>query len=349
MWRWITLFVSNQASYKLLVFGYLFLGSGFVFVGFLSVNWLDKVPSLTRVIDLFPQQIISFTAMGSGQGVQPNQLAGTLLWLFPVALGLSASQFVNRQRLVWVVTGLLGCTFLGILILSQSRGGWLGGITGIGMFLWLIAFVPSSSHWYSRMRTGWPILVTVIVVLALFISGPATLAQMWIDPPDQTAVGNLGTLTFRQEVWVWAMQAIQDFSVSGTGLGSFRAVVHRLYPIAIPVTYDIAHAHNVFLQIALDMGLPGLIFYLTTIIIYIVMGWQVIRHGQSDSIKIFVVSLIASQIGFHVYGLVDAIAVGAKPGLLFWIQLGLMSSSWRISKQMGSEQEGWVISTSTID
>ena len=332
IWRWITLFVINKASHQLLIFGYLLIGAGFVGIGFLSVDWLDKVPSLTRIINLFPQQIISFTAIGSGQGVQPNQLAGTLLWLFPVAFGLATSQFLNRQRGLAVGTGLLGCVFLGILVLSQSRGGWLGGLAAFGISLWLIAFITPSSNWYSKMRWGWPVLVGSSLILLLIVVGPTALGQVWIDPPDETAVGNLGTITFRQEVWIWALQAIHDFSFTGTGLGSFRAIVHRLYPIAIPVTYDIAHAHNVFLQVALDIGLPGLIFYLSTIGIFMWMGWQVIRLGKSVSIKMFAVGLLASQIGFHVYGLVDTISLGAKPGLLFWMQLGLMWSTWQLAE-----------------
>ncbi|MEM8862229.1 MAG: O-antigen ligase family protein [Chloroflexota bacterium] len=329
VWRWITLHVRNAAGQMLLILGLLIIGSGFIGIGFLSVDWFDKVPALTSVVNLFPQQIISFTAIGSGQGVQPNQLAGILLWLFPFTVALSISQYIVQNRIYGIGTAIIAFVFLNILILSQSRGGWLGGMVAVCAMIWLSAFIVPVTSWYAKFRLLWPIIITSALLIIIFSIGPSALYNVWIDPPEQTAVGDLGTISFRQEVWRWALIAIHDFPITGTGLGSFRAVAHRIYPIGIPLNYDIAHAHNVFLQVALDLGLLGLIFYLGTIYIYFWMGWRIIQNGTNISVKLIVIGLMASQFGFHFYGLVDAIALGAKPSFLFWIQIGLMGTIWR--------------------
>ncbi len=43
------------------------------------------------------------------------------------------------------------------------------------------------------------------------------------------------------------------------GLNTFREVVFLIYPIGVSPTYNLGHAHNFFLQTALDFGVPGLI------------------------------------------------------------------------------------------
>jgi putative inorganic carbon (HCO3(-)) transporter len=324
-WRLIALYFKNGAAIKLLVGGYLLFGFVMVAIGFLAVDWLDKIPAISLIVNVFPQQVLSFTSIGSGTGIQPNQLAGTVLWLFPISFSVSWILLKRnpKQYLSTYISLVFSVVLVIILVLSQSRSAWLGGLSAIGVGLWLASLGLPHSHWYRPMRFILPCLAVICIVALFGVIGSTQLLDFWINPPSDTAIGNLGTLSFRKEVWTWAIQAVQDFSFTGTGLGSFRQVVHRLYPIAIPVTYDIAHAHNIFLQVALDFGLPGLIFYLGLLGIYFYIGLQAIYSSQTY--RTLSIGLITAQFGFHVFGLTDAIAIGAKPSLLFWILIGLMT------------------------
>ena len=108
------------------------------------------------------------------------------------------------------------------------------------------------------------------------------------------------------------------------GLGSFRQVVLRLYPITVYPNPDIAHAHNLFLQVALDTGLPGLCAYVSLLLIAIRVCWQRQRGPGADAA--LARGTLAALIAVHVFGLADAIAPGAKPGLLYWWLLGLSAA-----------------------
>ena len=322
VWRTIVLHFKNKSSLVILLAAFITLGTAFVAIGFLAVDWLDKIPAISAIVSLFPQQIISFSAIGSGNGVQPNQLAGTILWVFPVSMLSGIALWQGEKRPLSLSVLFLSLILIGILVLSQSRGGWLGGLSALGMGLWLATFGLPASHWAKPGRFLLPISICVAGGIFAMIAGPSEVVNLWIDPPDASLVGDLGTLSFRQEVWTWSIQAIQDFSFTGTGLGTFRRVAHRLYPIAIPITYDIAHAHNIFLQVALDVGIPGLIFYLGLIGLFFYNGIQMLVNNPQA--KTVVIGLLMAQIGFHFYGLVDAVALGAKPAVLFWMLLGLM-------------------------
>ena len=102
--------------------------------------------------------------------------------------------------------------------------------------------------------------------MALLILAPISLIDLLSDAPPVEAIGGMGGLGFRQEVWTQAINGIHDFVFTGMGLGTFREIVRILYPLSIDPGYDIGHAHNFFLQSGLDFGLPGLIAVIATIL-----------------------------------------------------------------------------------
>ncbi|MFQ5610160.1 MAG: O-antigen ligase family protein [Woeseiaceae bacterium] len=120
------------------------------------------------------------------------------------------------------------------------------------------------------------------------------------------------------------MVSIGDFPFTGTGLGSFRQVTRRLYPLNVQADYDIAHAHNIFFQVALDIGLPGLIAYLAILIIAGAVGWQVAK--QDERLRPLALGLLAGLAALHIYGLTDALALGSKTSITFWVALGLLTA-----------------------
>jgi putative inorganic carbon (HCO3(-)) transporter len=133
--------------------------------------------------------------------------------------------------------------------------------------------------------------------------------------------------------------------------------VHVLYPLfLVSPDLDIAHAHNEFLQAALDLGIPGLIAFLALYIGAFWMlreiwrmacsRWQIADSGSQmadgglsastllapystffaspTTLRALVLGFAGGLFAHMVYGLTDAVALGAKPGILFWMLLGLI-------------------------
>jgi putative inorganic carbon (HCO3(-)) transporter len=172
-------------------------------------------------------------------------------------------------------------------------------------------------------------LLTLGGLVGLAVIGPDRLISLWQDPAQETAVGSLGSLNFRQEVWRWTIVAIQDFPFTGVGLGSFRRVIRRLYPLNIVPGYEVAHAHNLYLHTAVDIGIPGLILYLSLVGVVLLLGWQVARHNEQ--LRPYALGLLSGLIAFHIYGLGDVLALGSKTGVAFWFLLGLITTLHQIS------------------
>lgn len=304
------------------------LGLGFVCLGILNASWLNKIELLSPIINRLPNQLVAVPGQPS-DGIHPNQTAGTVLFYFPLLWSVLFGRRWRenkRQRWLWLGLTLFGTA---VLILMQSRSGWLGGAAAIYILIALWAFsTPTGSR---QRRTLFVLLgfLTLGGLIGLAVIGPDRLIELWQDPAQETAVGSLGSLGFRQEVWRWTIVAIQDFPFTGIGLGSFRRVIRRLYPLNVVPSYEVAHAHNLYLHTAVDIGIPGLIGYLAIIGLVLYLGWQAAQHNAK--MRPYALGLTAGLLAFHIYGLGDVLALGSKTGLAFWFLLGLITTLHKIS------------------
>jgi putative inorganic carbon (hco3(-)) transporter len=132
-------------------------------------------------------------------------------------------------------------------------------------------------------------------------------------------------------------------------MGTFRQVANAMYPFFLAgPDADIPHAHNLFLQVAVDLGLPGLIAWLAIFLLVCVGAWRVYRRGRrgaypaspplplSPSPPLYIAGLgaglLASQIALAVHGLTDAATWGTRPALIVWAVWGLAMAAWNLQR-----------------
>ena len=70
---------------------------------------------------------------------------------------------------------------------------------------------------------------------------------------------NRTSVTMRGEIWSRTSEAIRDFGLAGSGVGTFTAIYpHYENPATIDRTY-VNHAHNDYLELALEGGMPAIL------------------------------------------------------------------------------------------
>ncbi len=288
-----------------------------------------KLPMLGRIQDLFPRPLMGVFA-GAEEGFSTNQVAGVLLYVLPLMLALCAAGLrYNAQRrgqLGWLWWLLLACSgwMGGALLLTQSRGGLLG------MLVALVVLVLLTRRW------GWYALAVLAVVIAIgMVYIPVSLLDAISDAPAISAVGGVVTVSgFRKVVWEAGNLALGDFFLTGMGLGTFRVLVHLLYPLpGIPADFDLAHAHNFFLQTGLDFGVPGLAAILVLYVGAIVQLIRLAHHQDQRALwpvlpfvtpRLLAIGWMSCMAGQTVYSLFDAVAMGSKPNFVWWWWLALI-------------------------
>lgn len=321
VWRVAAVYARPPRLWQIGMLLFLLAGLGFTALGLLNANWLAKTASGLPLLDQI-QFLAAWQRLplaGAEGGIHPNQTAAAIVIYLPLLLVVCLWATRRRARGP-LIAGWLAFAFglLGLL-LTQSRSGWLGALAGFGLLglLWWLAGLPP------RPRRRWVPAVAVALTLLLF-GGFWALMRSDALAPAETIVGSTSTINFRLAVWPWALETIRAFAFTGTGLGAFRAAGPRLFPINVPPETDFAHAHSQLLQTALDVGLPGLVAYVALLLVAATVGWRVaVTHR---TLRPFALGLLAGLAGLHVYGLTDALALGAKPGVLLWGALGLLAA-----------------------
>lgn len=306
--------------------------------GLLGAAFTSKIPLLGGAIARLPARLLALPEGPEG-GINPNQLAGALAFALPLAFALvwyamlrigprARRAAASKLRLILALVFDLALLLLalagtlavaGLLALTQSRSGWIGGVGGVAALVWL-SLLRAPQRWLRGAALAAIALILISGVVIGMQSSPELWERLWGDGVAlETEVAGRISLSGRVEIWSRALYAIQDFPFTGCGLGAFRRVVPLLYPLfTVSPDTDIAHAHNIFLQTATDIGLPGLIAYLGLLGLAAVTAWQVQpRHG---------LPLFAALLALHTYGLTDALALGSKPGIIFWAALGLLTA-----------------------
>ena len=300
----------------------------------LGINWIYKAPVFQYLLEASPSPLKGIF-VGAEEGFHPNQVAGTLLYAFPVMLAITTADLLHRRRtlhsrtvalLIWLSTPVTGI----VIILTQSRSALLGAIVAAVAML-LVAY-----------RGGRRLLlVLVVIVLVSLPMLPPSLIDTIAGVPSLEILGETEAIAyFRPQVWAAALSGMYDFGLFGMGLGTFREVARMLYPLDVTPYYDIAHAHNFFLQTGLDFGVFGLIALISiyilagVLVLSMITGQQGVRRnhihtaitrtGVSSSMQALFIGLFGSLVAQAVYGQLDAVSMGAKPNFMFWYFMGFV-------------------------
>jgi len=198
---------------------------------------------------------------------QPNPFAGYLGTILPLALAMSLVPHPGRFRAVAVLA--LGMTAVGIL-LSFSRGAWLGMAISVGVML---------VAWSERARRLVPPLVVVllvVIVLAMFNALPPVLANRITSVTDNFGVFDVRTVTLSSENfavvermahWQAGWAIFLDHPILGVGPGNYPAVYPNYY--IPPWEAPLGHAHNYYLNMAAEAGVLGLVALLVVLTVAI--------------------------------------------------------------------------------
>ena len=296
------------------------MGVGVALLSLLGTDWgTTKLFALPGLYERLPRLVQNVPRSVQG-GFHPNEVGGTLTLFVPYALALALGtleQPGGRRR--WLLAGawlaVIGL-LAGVLIITKSRSSYIG--VSIGLLALLLI-------WYRRRC--W-VLIPVVLVAALggiWFVGPERLSEFLftLDITD-SAQG-------RFEVWQRAVYMIQDFPFTGVGLAAFSRVGDLLYPLFLVSSYEpgILHAHNLLLQVAVDLGLPGLIAYVGWLLGYGAMTVTLWRQGPGVETRALAVGLGCAMLAIQAFGLTDATAfsLGAKPGLAWWAMAGVLAAA----------------------
>jgi putative inorganic carbon (HCO3(-)) transporter len=285
----------------------------------ISVQWaIGKLPFI-------PTYLYERFTLLLSDTIHPNVMAGCLVILCPIAL---AWLLFGWRKLSWaerLLSILAVLIMLAVIGLTQSRGAWIA----LGL---VIVFLP-----VLRWRWGW---IGLLLASGLSLGGIYYFGAMRVL--DLLASSStISGIDGRLEIWSRAIYMLQDFPFTGIGMGSFSEVADKLYPFFLASPGSIPHAHNLFLQIAVDLGIPGLIAWLATLFVVTAAGWQLLRLGRAKGATTIAgigAGLLCSQLALVAHGLTDSVTWGmVRPTPIVWAVWGLAVAAYNVNLSGHSE------------
>ena len=116
------------------------------------------------------------------------------------------------------------------------------------------------------LPAGWQLRRLLVPVAGLALAVALVALGNGSVRSDLAGASDLGSLYSRQHIWSSTADSIAATFPAGTGLGTFaRVYALQDNPAAVDSSY-VNHAHNDYLELILELGLPGLLLILAGLI-----------------------------------------------------------------------------------
>lgn len=254
----------------------------------------------------------------------PNLLAGYLL---PAVAFSIAAIFVWRGILPKALAVTMTLVNTACLVLTFSRGGWIGFV-GL-MFAFAVLLLYWFSIYFSPFWQKWAVPIGVsslagMMILAILILPPLRdrAASIFVGREDSSN-------NFRLNVWAAVIDMIQDRPILGIGPGN--NAFNKIYPLYMRPRYTALSAYSVVLEILVETGMIGLLSFLWLLLVTVQQGWRQLQRLRQlrNSQGFWLIAAIATLAGMMAHGVVDTVWYRPQINTLWWFVVALIASFYQ--------------------
>ncbi|MBI4971317.1 MAG: O-antigen ligase family protein [Candidatus Omnitrophica bacterium] len=164
--------------------------------------------------------------------------------------------------------------------------------------------------------------LVIAAILAMFLVPKYMLIHFDADRKEQSA-------SERLMLWRRAADVIKAHPFLGVGINTYNAV-HMKYDTVKDTRVKGYYAHNGYLQLAAEIGLFGIGFFILFLILFFA---KVLRKARDIPVPLFqdmTLGLLAGCFGFLCLVMVDTVLQSVQTSLMFWLFMGLTMTTLNI-------------------
>ncbi len=253
-----------------------------------------------------------------------NHIAGYLAMCLALALGMMLSNSYLRG-LAW-----LGCVllFMICLVLTMSRGGWIS--IGISAAFAVIAFAIKKKAGSFKVVTIGVLLVAVAGLALLGSTAAVDRFKSLEDPGDSSRINRIG-------IWTASLDLVKQNPLLGTGLGTYPYAFPSVRPPGAQLRYN--EAHNDYLHIVTELGLPVLIPIIWALIVFFRAGLSQIRKANTTLGLAVSLGSFSGALAIVIHSITDFNIQLTANGVMFAFVMGLLAGADRFRAIIKKEAE----------
>lgn len=183
--------------------------------------------------------------VGAWRGLWSEKNTLGAMMSYGMSASLGAAAVMPRRKLFW-----LGVTALqfGLVIMSTSKTGLLAAL-----------LVAGGAIGIALVRRGFGF--AALMIFALILGGSLATIILTMAPVEfLEMLGRDATLTGRTDIWEVLIGQVMDRPWTGYGYGAFWTVENGpVFWVRQATAWPVPTAHNGYLEVALGIGLPGLV------------------------------------------------------------------------------------------
>jgi len=276
-----------------------------------------------------------------------------LILILPLSIFLFLSKQVENLK-AWALITITSLVVVYIFY-TTTRSAWLAvSVELLLIALYLIVNRIKLSEWIDwNKNKSYASIFGVLIILLLINLSPSSfsnniaLNDLLVNSPatiysltDSVSGQAITSSSLRYEIWQTALNMFYDSPLIGTGLGSYsQNLANEGY--ATWVINNTTHPHNDLLELAVEVGLIGLVIFTTVAISLIIGIFKIIKNTSSD-VNFFYFLLFVALVGSFVNMQFSSPYQMAFPLLLFGLFSGL------IAKQVDNTVEPYKIITFSL-
>lgn len=276
-------------------------------------QWNTKSLPFQSITSALPRIDTALAAFDIGGGFNANEIAGGLAYVTAMAAGLIA--FRKNWR---ILAGIIFAALLLALVLGQSRFAIFGTLLALALMTPLLI-----RQWRWRF-VAWAGIFALVLLETLLVLNIITTGNVGLNDRDESSFST------RLDIWESALFIMRDYPLTGAGLNMFRdGRVRTLYPVPTFKQPVLPHAHQEWLQIGADMGIPGVIVFAGIHAAAAYMLFITYKRGDASA-KAIAVGVAGGLVAHTVFSIGDAIALWDRLSFLFWLLLGLGAAQYTL-------------------
>lgn len=297
------------------------------FIGIFQNFWqVGEIATWQDVSNINPEDVMT-RVYGTLQPFNPNLFGGYLVAALPCIFGISAMKFFEKHYKSGIFFLVLAFVASYTLILSGSRGAYLGFVAVMaGTFAFLAKFIwndlQNRKEFFKKIYLAFTAFALTIVGFAvMFISSIRTRVLSIFAMRDDSST------SFRLNVYQSAFEMIKDNWLFGIGVGNqnFR----EIYGLYMKTGFDALSCYSVFLEVAVESGIFALVAFLGFLGVFAKQCFKFITQNCDFKLSLIVAISLISVFAVMVHGLVDTVFFRPQVQFIFWTLTACASSILR--------------------
>jgi putative inorganic carbon (hco3(-)) transporter len=283
-------------------------------------------------------------AEATGTYINRNHYAGFLEMVLPFGIGLVLYEFRNLgksqhaggvrlrtlvsrrsfQRLTFWL--LVSVVLFAALIFSRSRMGIIAACASLLVMCGLVA----ASRRQRGIALGLLAAFLALSIVFAFWIGPGPIAERFSTVGQEYSQGDQSRIS----IWHDALRLIWQHPLLGTGLGTFP-IAFQAFQTSFLGQF-VNHAHNDYLEIASDLGLPAAVMLFASVFVVLTHAVRTYFSSKENLDRIVAAGCVGSIVALLLHSMADFNLHIPANSLIFSLILGLGISGKGQTLETGS-------------